>query len=282
MSCTIEHVYYIRRLKVKPANFYPVLMSSINERDEQSVILKKMNAVAWFLEAFYVYRKASGRNTSHTIVGPDIFKMAVEIRGMTASKLGRFLDKKACAVVDPLAMAGLKLGVSNNWFVRYVLSRITSHVEEMSDGENKFVEYMSRKLDDPYSIEHLLPYKFDSHSDQFTDRDEFCKYRLMLGALVLLPESVNQSLSNSHYSKKIGTYRKENLLAASLDKKCYNENRGFVKYRRESSLPFKPYEKFGKVEIGERQRLYAGICAEIWDPVRIARGYVGRNTGASK
>jgi len=44
-------------------------------------------------------------------------------------------------------------------------------------------------------------------------------------------------------------------------------NPSFLKFIKESGLPFKPHEKFKKKDLDTRQELYRQICDYIWNPL---------------
>ena len=106
--------------------------------------------------------------------------------------------------------------------------------------------------------------KFHEHRSEFNDKPEFDKFRNSLGALILLQTGTNQSLSDMPYSKKVKHYSKQNILARTLTSIQYVNEPDFMRFKKESGLPFRSYEKFTKVEIEERMELYKKICEEIW------------------
>ena len=160
---------------------------------------------------------------------------------------------------------GYWLKTQNKTFVKFLLARLTSYVEEEVTGKSRFVEFMIyRPAKARYEIEHIWANKFQEHQNDFTDEAAFSKHRNSLGDLILLPRGTNQSFGVLPYEQKVEYYLKENFLAASLHKKCYKRDPKFSKFLKESGLPFRSYEKFTKVEIEERMELYKKICEEIW------------------
>lgn len=61
------------------------------------------------------------------------------------------------------------------------------------------------------------------------------------------------------YSKKCHGILVKNILTQSLCPSKYDHAPGFIKYVRDSGLPFKPYEFFSKESISERAKLYKAI-----------------------
>ena len=56
-----------------------------------------------------------------------------------------------------------------------------------------------------------------------------------------------------------------NLLAKSLDSKCYQNNPQFKRFIENGNLKFKSYANFDKQALLERQELYEEIAKKIWD-----------------
>lgn len=159
-----------------------------------------------------------------------------------------------------------KYGINGNTkrYVKYVLARITNHIEKKSGLGNSFEKYFSSTTGKSFTIEHLLSKTVKYAEQGFDEKTEFEEWRNRIGALILLPESFNTSYGSLSYVEKLPYYFGQNLLAKSLSPLCYENNPEFVKYRDESKIPFKPHPEFKKKDIEERQRLYQSICEEIW------------------
>jgi hypothetical protein len=147
-----------------------------------------------------------------------------------------------------------------------LLARITSHIEHASDIVSSFQQYVDRSLKKPYEIEHLWADHFEAHRHEFDNAHDFESYRNRLGGLVLLPRGFNQSLGDKPYEAKRPHYYAQNLLAASLDPQAYTNNPTFLRYIRESDLPFKSHDHFNRQDLITRQELYLRICERIWNP----------------
>ncbi|MEW6230495.1 MAG: hypothetical protein AB1700_20820, partial [Bacillota bacterium] len=63
----------------------------------------------------------------------------------------------------------------------------------------------------------------------------------------------------------------QNLLAWSLHERAYEHNPGFVRFIRESGLPFRAHPEFKKADLDARQELYLRLAELIWNPERLER-----------
>lgn len=149
--------------------------------------------------------------------------------------------------------------------LRFLLARITNYIEENSKIESKFDKYIQRSIKDPFEVEHIIPDVFSEYGGDFFDVKEFEEFRNRVGNLLLLPSSFNKSFGAKSFDIKVEHYFGQNLLAQSLNGKCYDHNPSFKKFVYESQLPFKPFSKFSKDEINQRQHLYKKIVEKIWD-----------------
>ncbi|MCA6409374.1 MAG: DUF1524 domain-containing protein, partial [Cytophagales bacterium] len=160
----------------------------------------------------------------------------------------------------------LSLGMhgQNKHFIKFILSRITAHIEQKSGKSTSFETYFNNPDGKPFEIEHIWADKLEYHADEFTQVHEFNEIRNRLGDLILLPRGTNQSFGAGKYEEKLPHYIKENLLAQSLNTVCYERNPNFLAYVSESGLPFKAHSQYKTEDLKIRQALYKSIGEEIW------------------
>lgn len=159
----------------------------------------------------------------------------------------------------------LQLNKKNKRYIKNILARITSFIEERTSGTPNYEEYMTAIID-PYELEHILCNNFERYRDEFS-REEFDTWRDSIGALLLLRKSINASLSDSNYSQKLIKYcsTEGNIYAASLGEHTYQNNPRFVRFVDENNLCFKPFDKFGKEEIRYRIAVVVQLVKLIWN-----------------
>ena len=163
------------------------------------------------------------------------------------------------------AITNFSLHNQNKRIIRLLLSRITSYIEEQCGMPSSYENYINDDLRNPYQVEHIWANSFDEHVDEFHHITDFQDFRNKIGDLILLPKNFNQSFGADPFEKKVIHYFGQNMLAKTLNYNCYSNNPGFLRYLNMSGLPFKPYEKFKKDDIIERQELYRLLCEDIWN-----------------
>ncbi len=61
-------------------------------------------------------------------------------------------------------------------------------------------------------------------------------------------------------------YNSQNLLARSLHPLAYERNPGFLHFKKQSGLPFRPHTQFKRADIAVRGELYLQLAERIWNP----------------
>ena len=56
-----------------------------------------------------------------------------------------------------------------------------------------------------------------------------------------------------------------------MDPQTYEKNPGFLRFMRQTGLPFRPYDEFTAQSIEERGILYREIAKLMWDPEDLLR-----------
>jgi Protein of unknown function (DUF1524) len=148
---------------------------------------------------------------------------------------------------------------------------MTDYLETQSGMASRYAEYIQRKGKHGYEVEHIWANHPERHEDEFSHASDFAEYRNRIGGLLILPKSFNASYGDLPYAEKREHYLKQNLLAQSLHQKAYEHSPGFIRFVRESSLPFKAHSEFKKVDLDARHELYKVLAEKIWNPERLTQ-----------
>jgi uncharacterized protein with ParB-like and HNH nuclease domain len=260
---SLESIFSISERGLAASIYYPLLAAPVNVGDDKATIIKKLALVSRFLEMFVVFRSVNYKNYSHSSIRYTMYTLVKEIRGKSVTELTKLLKEKASEFEHNLdGFEDLRMHGQNKKFIHFLLARITKHIEQKSGVSSSFEDYM--EIAKPFQIEHIWADKHEEHEDEFDQKNEFDEYRNRIGDLLLVQEGFNQSYNDEPYEKKLPHYFGQNLLAKSLNERCYQKNPEFLKYVSSSKLPFKSYPSFKKKDIIERQKLYKKICEEIW------------------
>ena len=262
----LEYIYYNACF-----NFtlqYPLILAPIKLEDDEKTIFKKIKLVSAFIDMYIARRIINYKTIRYSSVQYTMFNLMKEIRDLDLKDLTTLLKNRIEDMDEDFnGVLKFKLHSQNKKKIHNLLARITYFIENKSNYASNFEKYISKEINKPFEVEHIWSIKYDDHKDEFITEEEFLTYRQNFGNFILLPKDFNQSFGADPYEKKVVEYFGQNFLAKSLNKACYDKNPSFLKFIKESGLPFKPHENFKKKDLDTRQELYRQICDYIWNPL---------------
>ena len=260
----VPHVHYMHHWGIADSLQDPLLLSSINYGDKDQVIKRKLDFVARFVETFTVKRSMNYKKFGQTSIKYTMFNIIKNIRNNKLKELGETLTKETKGIEQKWdATLNFSMHSQNKKFVKHLLSRVSSHIDNIVGKDVSYTSYKNPK-GRQFEIEHIWGNKFEEHRDEFEQENDFQWWRNSIGALILLPNGINQSFSNNVYEEKLKHYIKENTYTQTLHKAYYEKNPNFLKSDKIQELEFHPHEKFKKADIEERAKLMKRICKQIW------------------
>ena len=263
---TTKYIYYNSQLMftLQPQ----LLMASICEDDTADIITKKINLTARFIDLLINSRVTQYRSVAQNIVKHYVFDVTLDIRRVSVDELkNKLKDHYEKLNYNYLVLQSFGLNSFTKKYIKNILSRITGFIEEQTNVNSNYVEYMKPQGKNTFQIEHIICSDFEKFQSVFSGKEEFEIYRNSIGALLLFRGSINKSLSDKKYKIKRAKYGSNdgNIFTASLVESTYDNNPQFKKFIEENNLPFKPYSKFGKAEIKERINLVIQLAKLIWN-----------------
>ena len=268
LSPGLECVYYNAQ-----NNFtlqYPVLLAPLRMSDSEDEILRKIRVAASYLDILIARRIWNWRAVDYSTMQYAMFLVMRDIRGKSAQELVDLLSKRLSDDTETFgANDRFRLHGMNRRQIQRMLARLTDFVETRSEMASRYAEYVLRKGKQGYEVEHIWADHPERHTDEFTHESDFQEYRNRIGGLLLLPKSFNASYGDLPYDQKREHYLKQNILAQSLHELAYERNPGFLRFIKDSGLPFKPHAEFKKADMEARQLLYRRLAEELWSPTRL-------------
>lgn len=250
---------------------YPLLLAPLRIEDDAETVSSKLRLVSGYLDIYIARRIVNFKTLSYSSMSYTMFNLVRKIRDLQVAELAEVLKNQLSDMWETFdAVPNFYMHQQNRWRVRYLLARITHHIERESSVPSTFDSYMLSNMKKPFEVEHIWADKFERHTIEFGSEDDFHHYRNRFGGLLLLQRGFNQAFGAMPYEEKVNKYIQQNLLASTLHPQTYDKNPNFVSYKNESGLPFRAYpQTFLKKDLDERQELYRLICEEIWDPARL-------------
>lgn len=233
-----------------------LILSSIRYKDDSDTINKKIEIISKYITKLLTWRVWNHWVISQSMLDGPVYEFCKKIRDRDLDSLQLEIDN--CKIPMPELEGTPVLNHQNRNKIIVLLSLITAIVGEKS-GEPQYPLNSDQKQE----IEHIWANHYLEHTE-FASESEFQQTRNNIGDLLILPKSFNASYGDKDYSIKIEQYFSQNILAQSLNDKKYVNNPGFVKYKNESGLAFKPYSIFSKDSISERAELYRQILLNNW------------------
>lgn len=261
---SMPHLCYIDTHGIGLSLQEPLLLSSLLYTDEENVIKTKIDYTARFIETFTVKRSINFRKFGQTSIKYTMFNIIKSIRNNNKLLLIENL-KKETVQIDTSWDGILNFGLHgmNRKFVKHLLSRITSYIDNLIGKDTNYTTY-HHPNGKQFEIEHIWANKYEEHKDEFLQKDEFKDWRNSIGALLLLPQGINQSFNSDKYEDKLEHYIKENTFAQTLHPTFYSKNPNFLNSTKLQSFHFKAHPGFKKEDITIRQKLIKSICEELW------------------
>lgn len=260
----IPNLSYINNWGIADSLQDPLLLSSIDNKDDNELIYKKLDYVAHFIETFTVRRSVNFRRFSHASIKYTMFRRTLLIRNNDLGTLTSNLKEEINDMEENWdRIDKFRLHGQNKRFVKHLLSRISSFVDNgLGNKDKNYLSYFNPK-GKPYEIEHIWADKFEEHKDEFDQTDTFQEWRNSIGALLLLRHGTNQSYKDASYEIKLQHYIKTNNFAKSLNELFYKNNPNAKEFI--DKFGFKAHTHFKKVDIKDREELVKRICEDIWN-----------------
>ena len=262
-----KYIYYNAQVNF---TFQPqLLMAPICFDDSWAVITEKMNLAARFIDLLIITRVANYKSVDYSTIKNYVFNVTKNIRRCTVDELKARLKAQydGLGLSPTEALSELRLSSFTKKYIKHMLARVTGYIEEQTGVASGYCDYMNTATKNPFEIEHIITDHYEWFTDEYSDQEDFRRWRNNIGALLLLHKSINASLSDSVYSYKLTKYcsNEGNIYTESLGNQAYQNNPKFKKFIAENNLDFKPFDKFGKTEIASRVRLLSQLFRLIWN-----------------
>ncbi len=196
-------------------------------------------------------------------------RWATELRSISsAEELEAFTNKrflnektKLSARFDD-AMGRLYYGTLQQYRLRYVLAKLTQHIDLAAYGETEGTRWLQSYTSGGFEIEHIFPQKPSAKAlEEFGPiEDPLASQRL--GNLVLVEKSINSSLGNHAYSEKRPIYLQSKLLLTRALSERPQVGTNTRIDRAVASI--KPFPTWTEHDVLQRQRWLVELARSVW------------------
>lgn len=246
-----------------------LLLAPVCYEDTWPVIMEKINLAARFIDVLIVSRVTNYRSVDYSTIKNFVFNVTKDIRMTDIPTLKQKLEQQYINLkFDPAAaLADLRLNSFTKKYIKNILARVTGFIEEQTGVASNYCNYMNTQTKNPFEIEHIITDHYEWFTSEYTDQDDFKRWRNSVGALLLLHKSINASLNDAKYDYKLKKYcsNEGNIYTESLGDLAYQNNPKFKKFIVDNGLGFKAYASFGKNEITERTAVLVDLLKLVWN-----------------
>ncbi len=147
--------------------------------------------------------------------------------------------------------------------MRYILAKLTQYIEQQA-WNNPAHESLDQYIAKTVEVEHILPQTPTPEvMDSFDQTERYGEYVGLMGNLTLLEKTINTSVSNDLYAKKLPGYRQSSyLLTKSLVEKPQVGVNTQLNRAVEHLIPF---AEWNSKSIEQRQVMLARLAVFVWD-----------------
>lgn len=262
-----KYVYYNAQINftLQPQ----LLLAPICFEDSWPVIVDKINLTARFIDILIVSRVINYRSVDYSTIKNFVFNVTKDIRMCDIQTLKQKLVQHYTNLDfrPEVALPDLRLNSFTKKYIKNILARVTSYIEECIGVAPNYCNYMNTQTKNPFEIEHIIADHYVWFTSEYTDQEDFRRWRNSIGALLLLHKSINASLNDSRYEHKLNKYcsTEGNIYTESLGQLAYQNNPRFKKFIDDNGLTFRAYSQFGKTEISERITLLVQLVQMVWN-----------------
>ena len=262
-----KNIYYLSKWGIGESLQNALLMAPVKSTDTEVIWQSKMELVAKFIETFTVLRSVSYKKFGVSSIKHTMFNLIKELRDKSLEDVSTILKNEVSKIksdeVNWEKIKDLRLHSQNKKFIKHLLCRITSFVDQQSGRSNTY-DFYQNPTGKGFEIEHIIANKHDRFRDIFEQKEDFERFRNNIGGLILLPSGTNQSLSDSIYEDKVDKYLRENTFAQTLHSEFYVNNPNFLNNEILQQMKFESFDIFSKEESQKRNELIKRICESIW------------------
>ena len=237
-----------------------LILAAANMNDEALSQFKKMIETVVY---YTVINKITTNVTERAFAG-----WCKEIRNIvTVLDLQQFVIKTVVPALKDWTQENesnfLRLGLNSmqQYRVKFILGKITAYVDMLRLGESD-VGDLSNYTQSAVEIEHIMPQTCDDKARYSVAEEEFETYINRLGNLTLLENSINKSIHNDAYDKKVIAYRQSRFYLTSSLPELVNQGNDTAINRTNGLLS--SWDVWNKNSIEARQKMLYQLSERIW------------------
>ena len=163
-----------------------LILAVICYEDAPQKIRDKINLVSRFVDLLVFSGVTKYRSVDYSTIKQYVFRLSKSIRRTNIEVLKKVLLQEFHLFEYDYeeTIGGFGLNNFTKRYIKHILARIISFIEEQTLVQSHYPEYMDSRTKNPFEIEHIIT----NHPEwflEYTDRIDFDYYRNKIGALLL-------------------------------------------------------------------------------------------------
>ncbi len=160
------------------------------------------------------------------------------------------------------AFRRLYVGSVQQYRLRYILAKLTQHIELLAYGETEGAKWLSRYTSNGFEIEHIYPQTPCEEAEAEFGATTDPNVANRLGNLVLVEKSINASLGNRAFSRKRNVYLQSQLL---LTRAMAERPKVGANTKIDLAVAaIEPFETWTEEAVTRRQEMIGRLARAIW------------------
>ncbi len=201
-----------------------------------------------------------------------IIEAAHQLNKIADAQLERFLEKTLRAERQALALEfrrtllGLKTWQLRNFRLRYLLAKLTQHIDLQAYGPSASRYRLSDYTAGGNDIEHILASNASAEAvEEFGEGAADIHIRQSLGNLLLIEKAINRALQNGRYSGKIAAYEQSKFLLTKCQADAAAHEVGKDDKITVTVRKLESWQTWNAVAVTERQEFMSKLADVVWD-----------------
>lgn len=209
----------------------------------------------------------AGKEYERLIVDAAHALRAVNDDGFDAFVQQHFKKQRtALATTFRQKLLSLKVGDTRQFRLRYLLAKLTQHVDLFAYGPSQAQGNLDGYLSGGNDIEHILPASGDADAiAEFGEGGNDPDTIQMLGNLLLVEKSINRAIQNVKYSDKIKAYHQSKYLLTRCQADRASGQVGVADKITKAAEELEVFPAWNKPAVKQRQAFLARLASRVWD-----------------
>lgn len=214
----LEIVFLASKWNIAASLTYPLILSAVNNFDDEPTIIRKINIIYQFLDIYTMSRMVNYKSITQTAIRYTIYSLVKEIRDKSIGELSEVLRSRLENSGDFIeALERYDCYNANKKFVQYLLSRMTYYMEQKYADENplNFIDLLPSRRWNRLIVTSIITNDPD-YLKYFENEEQQYNCIRKIGNYVLVPNQYYSEFTENNQIEKLELVKNTNILSKTL------------------------------------------------------------------